>query len=74
LIRRIPETKDRRRVIVKLTPEGIKKREEAKTAVLAFNKVIRKKLGSEKVDTFMKTIAEMNQLFSGGGISGKDLV
>lgn len=56
LITREPHPTDRRVVIIKLTPEGLEKREEARQAVKAFNTHIMSKLTPEQLNAFFQVI------------------
>ncbi|MCC5917714.1 MAG: MarR family transcriptional regulator [Cryomorphaceae bacterium] len=73
LISRQTEKRDRRRVIVKLTPLGLEKREEAREAVLRFNAIMREKLGDKNFESLLENLKSVNDILSDGGISGKDL-
>lgn len=61
LIVRIPDTQDRRKVLVKLTEEGAKKRKIARKVVRAFNELILSKLNKSEKDTFFKVMEKINQ-------------
>ncbi len=56
LITREPHPTDRRVVIIKLTAEGIEKRDEARQAVRAFNHHIMNKLTPEQLSSFFEVI------------------
>lgn len=61
LIVRIPDTLDRRKVLVKLTEEGAKKRKIARKVVRSFNELILSKLNKSEKDTFFKVMEKINQ-------------
>lgn len=60
LIKRISEERDKRKVRIYLTEEGLKAREIAKTTVLNFNTTIQKHLSEEELNNFFKTMKKIN--------------
>ncbi len=62
LIKRKPNPKDGRSVLIHLTPFGLEKREDAKKVVLQFNESVAKNISQEKIDTFHEVIDTINQL------------
>jgi DNA-binding MarR family transcriptional regulator len=64
LIIREPDTKDKRRVLVKLTPEGILRRNEARQAVIAFNTSLSKALGKRKFLQVLRGLDTLNEVLN----------
>lgn len=62
LIRRETDQVDRRKVLVFLTPEGLKLRERTREAVIHFNQFIRERISEEKLQAFTETMTEINQI------------
>ena len=52
LIERLPNTNDGRGVLIHLTEQGLKNREEVKQNVLKFNSVIKTEISEEKLNHF----------------------
>lgn len=62
LIYRQSDANDKRMVRIFLTDFGREKRELAKIAVKAFNKAVRDRISTEKLDAFFDVISEINQI------------
>ena len=62
LIYRKPDDKDKRKSLIFLTPDGVKKRKIAKEVVLGFNEYIYKNIEHEKLQTFFEVIDQIDQL------------
>lgn len=58
---REPEGKDRRKVLIKLTPKGKDCRDIARQTVIALNKRIRKNIDAKKLDVFFEVIQDINK-------------
>jgi DNA-binding MarR family transcriptional regulator len=61
LIYRETDKNDKRSVRIRLTKEGRKNKEKAKTTVLRFNEVIREQVSDEKLNTFFDVLKTINQ-------------
>jgi len=64
LIERVPNPEDGRSVLLKLTQEGLEKRDLSKSLVLQFNKHIEDRVGAKKLEAFREvseTILELIQ-------------
>jgi DNA-binding MarR family transcriptional regulator len=59
LIRRQADSKDKRVVLIFLTPEGKQKQEVAKEVVRNFNKELEKRIDSEKLTNFFNVIDDI---------------
>ncbi len=70
LITRIPDIVDRRRVLVQLTEEGLKRRQEAKQAVISFNNRLRKCLGNREFERCLKHLSKLNDVFGNDEMEG----
>jgi len=68
LIRREHDEIDRRKVLVFLTKDGLKLREETRNAVLHFNQFIRDRMDDEKLRVFAETMTEINQILDQNNI------
>lgn len=68
LIRRKSDEVDRRRVLVYLTKEGLRLREETRSAVLHFNQFIQDRIDGDKLRVFAETISEINQILDQNNI------
>lgn len=62
LIIRENHKSDGRMVLVKLTAEGKRMRDVSKKAVIDFNKVIRKHIPQEELETFHRVMAKINAI------------
>lgn len=62
LIYRKPDQQDKRKSLIFLTPEGVKKRKIAKEVVLGFNEYIYANIDEEKLQTFFEVIDQIDQL------------
>jgi DNA-binding MarR family transcriptional regulator len=62
LIRRETDEVDRRKVLVYLTPEGLKMRERTRNTVIHFNKFIRDRIDPEKLEVLAETMTEINAI------------
>lgn len=60
-IERVPEGKDRRKVLVQLTPKGKECRDIARQAVITFNTSIRKNIDEQKLELFFEVIQDINK-------------
>ena len=64
LIERLPNPNDGRGVIINLTKQGIKNREEVKQNVLKFNNVIKDEVSQEKLKNFFEVSNSIMTLIS----------
>ena len=64
LIERLPNPNDGRGVIIHLTKQGLKNREEVKQNVLKFNSVIKNEIAEEKLRNFFEVSDCINNLIS----------
>ena len=64
LIERLPNPNDGRGVIIHLTKQGLKNREEVKQNVLKFNSMIRNEISEEKLKNFFEVSDCINNLIS----------
>ena len=64
LIERLPNPNDGRGVIIHLTKQGLKNREEVKQNVLKFNSIIRNEISEEKLKNFFEVSDCINNLIS----------
>ena len=64
LIERFPNPNDGRGVIIHLTKQGLKNREEVKQNVLKFNSIIRNEISEEKLKNFFEVSDCINNLIS----------
>ena len=64
LIERLPNPNDGRGVIIHLTKQGLKNREEVKQNVLKFNSIIRNEISEEKLNNFFEVSDCINNLIS----------
>ena len=62
LIKRKPNPKDGRGVLIHLTDFGLEKRKDSKDVVIRFNKVIRKNVSEEKLKHFFEVTQIINNL------------
>ena len=62
LIIKESDPNDRRSVLIKLTPDGISKRNVARRVVLDFNRRIASNIGEKRTTEFLQTMAEINEL------------
>lgn len=62
LISRKPDHIDKRKSLIFLTPEGVKKRKIAKKVVIDFNQYIYKNIEPEKLKVFFEVIDQVDQL------------
>ena len=62
IIKRVPDTNDKRKIKIVLTQEGIQQKELAKNAVRNFNKLVENKIGKEKVTEFFKILDDVISL------------
>ena len=62
LIERLPNPNDGRGVIIHLTKQGLKNREEVKQNVLKFNNVIKNEIEEEKLKNFFEVSNCINNL------------
>jgi DNA-binding MarR family transcriptional regulator len=63
-IKRKPNPKDGRGVLIHLTASGLEKRNLSKNAVLRFNEMVREHVTDEKMDTFFEVADTINKLIS----------
>lgn len=68
LIKRKPNPKDGRGVLIHLTDFGLEKRKDSKDAVLRFNEVVRANVTEEKLDCFFEVMETINKLVIEKGI------
>lgn len=61
MITRAPDPKDGRRVIIRLTPEGVRYRDFSKETVLGFNDYIRQIVPQEKLDCFFEVMDKIQE-------------
>ena len=64
LIERLPNPNDGRGVIIHLTKQGLKNREEVKQNVLKFNSIIKNEISEEKLKNFFEVSDCINNLIS----------
>ncbi|MBD0776652.1 MarR family transcriptional regulator [Maribacter polysiphoniae] len=62
LIKRKPNPKDGRGVLIHLTDFGLEKRKDSKDVVLRFNEVVRAHVTDEKLDCFYEVMETINKL------------
>ncbi|WP_273275126.1 MarR family winged helix-turn-helix transcriptional regulator [Maribacter polysiphoniae] len=62
LIKRKPNPKDGRGVLIHLTNFGLEKRKDSKDVVLRFNEVVRAHVTDEKLDCFYEVMETINKL------------
>ncbi len=62
LIYREADPDDRRKVIIRLTPEGVQFRDFSRKLVLNFNEEVRKQIPKERLDDFFKTMIEIQEI------------
>lgn len=78
LIERTADEEDKRKVIIKLTKAGLKKREISKLAVKEFNKRVAEVISPKKLETFFEVIDQINKIVEDSiqqnrGLSQEDL-
>lgn len=61
-IKKEQDAHDKRKVILKLTPEGIEMRNKAKEVVLKFNDVVQSKLTKAEMQTLIKVSTKLNDI------------
>lgn len=64
LIERLPNPNDGRGVLINLTKQGIKNREEVKQNVLKFNSIIKEEVSEEKLKNFFEVSDSIMNLIS----------
>ena len=64
LIERLPNPNDGRGVLIHLTKQGLKNREEVKQNVLKFNSVIKEEVSEEKLKNFFEVSDSIMTLIS----------
>ena len=64
LIERLPNPNDGRGVLIHLTKQGIKNREEVKQNVLKFNSIIKEEVSEEKLKNFFEVSDSIMNLIS----------
>ena len=64
LIERLPNPNDGRGVLIHLTKQGIKNREEVKQNVLKFNSIVKDKVSDEKLKNFFEVSDSIMNLIS----------
>lgn len=62
LIYRETDKNDKRSVRIRLTKEGKKNKEKARSTVLRFNEVVREQVETEKLDVFFDVLKTINQI------------
>ena len=62
LIYRETDKNDKRSVRIRLTKEGRKNKEKAKSTVLRFNEVVREEVDDEKLNAFFDVLKTINQI------------
>tara|TARA_R110002050_G_scaffold204327_1_gene339590 strand:+ start:77307 stop:77798 length:492 start_codon:yes stop_codon:yes gene_type:complete len=65
LIKRVPDTKDKRVIRIVLTPFGLEQREIAKSVVINFNTIINDKLNDTEKENFFSSIGKINEVLEG---------
>ncbi|MGI9550262.1 MAG: MarR family winged helix-turn-helix transcriptional regulator [Aurantibacter sp.] len=63
-VKRKPNPKDGRGVLIHLTASGLEKRNLSKNAVLRFNEMVRENVAAEKMNTFFEVADAINKLIS----------
>lgn len=64
LIRRKPNPKDGRGVLIHLTPFGLEKRNQSKAVVLQFNDIVKASVSEEKLNNFFEVMQTINSLIT----------
>jgi len=64
LIRRKPNPKDGRGVLIHLTPFGLEKRNQSKAVVLQFNDVVKANVSEDKLNNFFEVMQTINSLIT----------
>lgn len=72
LIKRKPNPKDGRGVLIHLTPFGLEKRNDSKAVVLNFNDTIKANVSEEQLHCFFEVMDTINKLISEKSIFIKD--
>ena len=62
LIKRVPDTKDKRVIRIVLTEFGLEQREIAKNVVIDFNTIINDKLNDVEKENFFSSIGKINEV------------
>ncbi|MFN5911006.1 MAG: MarR family winged helix-turn-helix transcriptional regulator [Bacteroidota bacterium] len=62
LIRRQEDIKDKRKVLIFLTPDGVEKRREVRNFVIGFNEKIAKNISKSKLKAFHEVVDKVDQL------------
>jgi DNA-binding MarR family transcriptional regulator len=62
LIYRETDKNDKRSVRIRLTKEGRKNKEKAKSTVLRFNEAVREEIDDEKLNAFFDVLKKINQI------------
>lgn len=69
VVERTTHPSDKRIVLVKLTEQGLVKREEASKAVKEFNKQVKEWVPKDKLDVFFEVIKSISEQITQGNIS-----
>lgn len=62
LIKKEPNPNDKRSVLLKLTPAGVKKRDLSRSAVLGFNKAVEEKIGAQRASEFFSVLEDIGSV------------
>jgi DNA-binding MarR family transcriptional regulator len=62
LIRREPDSNDKRSVRIFLTSEGRRKKEKAREVVLLFNNTVLEQVSPQKLNVFFEVLGEINKV------------
>lgn len=68
LIYRETDQNDKRSVRIRLTKEGKKNKEKARSTVLRFNEVVREEIDDEKLNVFFDVLKTINQIIERNNI------
>ena len=64
LIHKVSDPNDKRSVVIRLTDEGISKRNIARQVVLDFNQSISERIGEKRTQEFINTMTEIGHIIS----------
>lgn len=68
LIKRVPDSTDKRRVLIFLTTEGKKLRKVSKEVVIRFNESIKTRISKKKLAVFNEVITDLNLILDENNI------
>ena len=64
LIHKVSDPNDKRSVVIRLTDDGISKRNVARRVVLDFNQSVSDRIGEKRTQEFINTMTEIGQIIS----------